>query len=786
MLIVSYLLISCNEEKTMRLIYQEPAQNFGEAIPLGNGRLGAMVYGGISEERLSLNDDTFWSGEPKDWNNPKAKKILPQIKAALEKGDHKLADQLSMKMQGPYNQSYQPLEDINIHFEHTGKVRDYIRDLDLNNALANVSYKVDDVTYKRTYFSSYPDQVLIVRLESDRTGTLNFGINVSGKHQKSTTIVDKNLLEAKGKAPMHVDPSYLNTPTPVIYAETTEGKGTNYTSYVKIINEDGEIEQKNNTLQVKNATKATIYITARTSYNGFDKSPSTQGINSQKIALNDLKKLENKTYDTLLKNHIEDYKQLFDRVDFGLGEEIEERPMKKIFEAFKNKEDNEVAVLAFQMGRYMAIAGSRPGSQALNLQGIWNEAIRPPWSSNYTININTQMNYWPILSTNLAECNEPLIQLIEEVAQNGAITAQVNYGCKGWVAHHNVDLWKQSAPVGDGAGQACWANFTGGGTWLTMHLWEHYQFTQDKVFLKEKGYPLLKGAVEFILDWLEPNNEGYYVPPFAVSTEAYYITPDGYEGNCAKNAAEDIALNGELLINFIATCDTLGIKDDLYDQAKYVLNHLDPYGIDPQGKIQEWMEEGLDRPQGFNKNHLSHLIGFHPGRHLIVQNNQSYIDAVRQTLNIFGPGSSGWSLAWPINFWARLHDASKSYEFIRRTIDTFSPNLFSGGTHFQIDANMGYVAGVCEMLVQSHKINEAGKLVIELLPALPKEWASGHIYGIRTRGGFEVDMEWKEGKLTNAVIKNVCNDTFSTPTIEIIANGNHFIKQIPYGEKINL
>ena len=784
-LIISCLLISCSEEKHMKLIYQEPALNFGEALPLGNGRLGAMVYGGISEERLSLNDDTFWSGEPKDWNTPGAKEVLPKIKEALEKGDHKLADQLAMKMQGPYNQSYQPLEDISINFKHTGKASNYTRNLDLNNALANVSYKIDDIFYKRTYFSSFPDQVLVIRLESNKTGTLNFGVKVSGKHQTSTTIVKGNLLEAKGKAPMHVDPSYLDTPNPVVYAESPEGKGTNYTSYVKVVNEDGELTQMNNTLHIKNATKATIYITARTSYNGFDKSPSDQGVDSQEMALNDLKKLENKTYNSLLKSHITDYKQLFDRVDFELDGKIKEQPVKNLFEEFKNKNNHEIAVLAFQMGRYMAIAGSRPGSQALNLQGIWNEAIRPPWSSNYTVNINTQMNYWPILPANLAECNEPLLQLIEEVAQNGTKTALVNYGCKGWVAHHNVDLWKQSAPVGDGTGQPCWANFTGGGTWLTMHLWEHYQFTQDKTFLKEKGYPLLKGAVEFTLDWLKLNEEGYYVPPFAVSTEAYYITPNGYEGNCAKNAAEDIALNGELLVNFIATCDTLGIKDELYNKAKHVLNHLDPYWIDPEGKIQEWMEKGLDRPKGFNKNHLSHLIGFHPGRHLIIQNNQSYIDAVKRTLEIFGPGSSGWSLAWPISFWARLQDADKAYDFVKRTINTFSPNLFSGGTGFQIDANMGYLAGVCEMLVQSHNVNKNGIPVIKLLPALPKEWSSGHIYGLRTRGGLEIDMEWEHGKIKSAFIKKI-SSTAPPSTVEIIANGISQIKHISDNTKVNI
>ncbi|MDL2255101.1 glycoside hydrolase family 95 protein [Parabacteroides sp. OttesenSCG-928-K15] len=782
---LSFTVFSCKEEKQMVLIYNSPAQNFGEALPLGNGRLGAMVYGNIHKEHLSLNDDTFWSGEPKDWNNPIAKEILPQMKEAIAKGDHKLADELAMKMQGPYTQSYQPLEDVTIEFEHTGEAIDYVRDLDLERALAQVAYKIGDTTYKRTYFLSFPDQVLVIRLESNKTATLNFTVGFSGKHQTGVKCIEKNILEARGKAPMHVDPNYLNTPNPVIYADSPEGKGINYASYIKIAGTDGLVMLTGESISVKNATEATLYITARTSFNGFKKSPSSEGLDCMKMALDDLEEIAEKPYEKLQDNHIKDYKKLFNRLDFGLGEKQKiQQPVEAYFDSFKNHNDGQLAVLAFQMGRYMAIAGSRPGSQPLNLQGIWNEAIRPPWSSNYTVNINTQMNYWPVLATNLAECNEPLLQLIEEVAENGKETARINYDCKGWVAHHNIDLWRQSALVGDGEGEACWANFTGGGVWLTMHIWEHYLFTQDKTFLKEKGYPVLKGAVEFIMDWLEVNDKGYYVPPFAVSTEATYVDLDGYKGYCAKNSAEDLALNGELLLNFIAACDTLGIKDELYTQAKKVLEHIDPYEIDPEGKIQEWLEEGLDRPEGYNKNHLSHLIGFHPGRHLIVQKSQAYIDAVRRTLELFGPSSGGWNLAWQISFWARLKESEKAYDFVKRSVDRFSPNLFSGGKGFQIDANMGYVAGICEMLVQSHLINDDGAIIIELLPALPKEWPSGYIKGICVRGGYEVDIEWNDSKIEKAIIKNISNNTSPVPVVEIVHNQNKLLKQIPYQSQI--
>lgn len=769
----------CHSENSLVLKYQHPATHFGEALPIGNGRLGAMVYGDVFKEKLSINDDTFWSGEPKDWNNPKAKEVLPQIKEALRKGDHQLADQLAKQMQGPYNQSYQPLANINIAFAGNGEPAEYVRELDLNKAIAKVSYKMGDVTYKRSYFSSFPNQVIVLRLEADKPGALNFDMGISGKHQRKVYI-HNNLVEAYGKAPKHVDPSYLNTENPIVYDNLNGGKGMNYIACLQVAETDGKIIPFKDKLQIKNATCATIYLAARTSFNGFDKSPSVQGVDCKKWVYDDLDKLEGITYSELLDAHISDYQTLFHRLDFSLGKKEENQPVETYFDSFKKGENSDLLVLAFQMGRYLAISGSRPHSQALNLQGIWNENVRPLWSSNYTININTQMNYWPILPANLFECNEPLLDLIQEVSLTGKETARINYGCNGWVAHHNIDLWRQSAPVGDYEGEPCWANFTGGGTWLTMHLWEHYQYTQDKAFLQKRAYPILKGAVEFLVDWLQKDQEGFYVPPFAVSTEANFITPNGYQGSCAKESAEDIALNGELFLNFIATCDTLGIKDSLYYKTKDLLRHTRPYWIDPEGKIQEWMEVGLDRPKGYNKNHLSHLIGFHPGRHLIAQNNPDYIQAVKRTLELFEPESSsgGWNLAWKISFWARMRNAEKSYDFIRRSMNRLSSNLLSGGTNFQIDANMGYVAGVCEMLAQSHNLNDQGLMVIELLPALPKEWPSGHIYGLRTRGGFEIDMEWKDAQITRLVIKNDRHQ--GDPSIEIVMNGKRFVKQIPY------
>ncbi len=779
-LFVCISLFAFTQNSKMKLVYNKPAQKVTEALILGNGRLGAMVYGGIKKEKISLNDDNFWSGEPKDWNNPQAPQYIPQVRAALLKGDHVLADKLMQKMQGPYNQSYQPLGELQIEMSHLENANEYSRTLDMQKGVVTVSYVIDGVTYKRTAFVSYPNQMIAMQLESSVPGKLNFQIKLSGAHQRSLQIAAKNLLEAKGKAPAHVDPSYLDSKNPVIYAESPDGKGMNYATFLKTINADGTVTVSQQGITVTNATKVLLLVTARTSYNGFDKSPSAQGADCEQLALNDMSKLAGKTFEQLYKAHTTDFQKLFDRVELVLGNDATKGSMSDYVSSFKHDENPWLAALVYQLGRYMLIAGSRPGSQPLNLQGIWNEWVRPPWSSNYTININTQMNYWPAESGNLAECHQPLLKFVEELAVNGAATAKTNYNCRGWLAHHNADIWRQSAPVGDFSGEPSWANFMGGGIWESFDFWEHYQFTQDEKFLKDRAFPLFKGAVEFSLDWLIKDEKGYVVPPFTVSSEATYITPSGYKGYTTLNSGQDVALYTELFKNYLQTCDILNKRDALYDSVKYVLTHLAPYQIDEEGKIKEWMEPGLDRPKPANRNHVSHLIGFFPGRQLILERKESLVSAVQRTLEIFGPGNSNWMLGWEINLWARLKNADKSYYMAQQLLKKFSPNSvnFDGG--YQIDWQMGYTAGVAEMLVQSYDVDENGNTIIELLPALPKQWSTGHFYGVRARGGFEINMDWQNGVVKKLVVKNT---TSKSKRVVFRVNGEKITKEIKGGEK---
>ncbi|WP_341837313.1 glycoside hydrolase family 95 protein [Chitinophaga pollutisoli] len=771
------------QDPPLRLIYHQPARQFTQAFPLGNGRLGATVFGGVTREKIILNDDSFWSGEPIDVTIPGGPEIVSRIEAAIAKRDHRLADQLAQQIQGPYNQSYQPLETLELSFDHKGTPSRYTRSLDLQNALAKISYEADGVTYTRTAFSSYPGQAFVLRLEADQPGKLNFEIKLSGPHQRTARVHRNNTLESGGKAPAHVDPNYLDTPHPIIYDSATAGKGMRYTTLVQVENTGGTVIRKGQTLLVKNADKATIYLTARTSFNGFDKSPSTEGADSEKLARADLQKLRGKTYGQIYQEHITDFGALSGRLSFRLNDGND--PAQDTTTEFSRLDVARKTELLFQLGRYFMISGSRPGSQPLNLQGIWNEWVRPPWSSNYTMNINSQMNYWPVMVTNLAECHSPMLNFIEELAVNGRKTAKVNYGKKGWVAHHNADVWRYSGTVGNKSGEPSWANFMGGGIWETFDFWEHYQFSQDRRFLEQRAYPLLKGAVEFSLDWLKRDKDGKLVPPFTVSSEATYQDTSGYKGYCISNTGQDIALYGELFMNFTRTCEILQRKDELYTRAKEALASLPPYQIDPEGKIKEWLEPGVDRPYGGNKNHLSQLIGFFPGRHLISQQDARLVRAVKRTLEIFGPGQSGWMYAWEINLWARLQRTEQAYELVKALTDRVGANDVNPDGGYQVDWLFGYTAGICEMLIQSHTNDDSGAPVIALLPALPKEWRNGSIRGIRARGGFEIDMDWKDGLLAKAVIRNAAPSGPKPATAVILANGKKEVRQITDQVEIN-
>lgn len=779
------LLISSSVSFSQKLAYDKPANSVAEALILGNGRLGALVYGNVTNEKIALNDDNFWSGEPKDWNNPQAPTYLPQIRAALLKGDYELADKLSQKIQGPYNQSYQPLGELKIAFSHEQNVQAYSRVLDLQKGVSVVSYMVNGVKYKRTAFASFPQQVIALQIEADKPGQISFALSLSGAHQTAVNKISDKIIEAKGKAPEHVDPSYLDTKNPVVYAKTPDGKGMNYATFVTVLNTGGTVTTSANGIEVKGCDKVVLLITARTSYNGFDKSPSAQGVDCEKLAMNDLTKIGNATFQQMLTIHTTDFQKLFNRLDLKLSDDKNGNDaMNTIVPAFKKENNPAFVERIFQLGRYITIAGSRPGSQPLNLQGIWNEWVRPPWSSNYTLNINAQMNYWPALAGNLAECHLPMLAFTEELAKNGAVTAKINYNCNGWLAHHNADIWRQSAPVGDYSGEPSWANFMGGGIWMSFDFWEYYQYTQDLNFLRQRTYPLLKGAVQFSADWLMKDATGYYIPPFTVSSEATYITPSGYKGYTSLNSGQDIALYGELMLNFIKTCDLLKIKNEpLYAKAKDILAHLTPYKIDEEGKIKEWLDAGIDRPKGGNKNHLSHLIGFYPGRHLIQQNNPVLDTAVQRTLEIFGPSTAGWMHAWEINLWARLRNAEKSYQLIRMLLNRYSTNTLNPDGGYQIDWQMGFTSGVLEMLIQSHQVDANGNTIIELLPALPKEWPDGHLHGVRTRGGYEIDMDWQKSKVTKAIIKN---KTGKAGSFVLIKNGEKKLVKVPAGGTISL
>ncbi|KYP15990.1 glycoside hydrolase family 95 protein [Flavihumibacter sp. CACIAM 22H1] len=764
--------------------YASPAGSFMQAIPIGNGRLGATIFGGVEEERIVLNDDSFWSGEPYSGKVANGPETVAQIHAALVKGDHALADELAKKLQGPYNQSYQPLEELRIRFDHTGKPVNYTRYLNISDAVAAVSYQVDGVVYTRTAFCSFPDQAIVVQLEASQSGKLNFTIAMAGKHQQQVKSVSGTSLQAFGRAPYQVDPSYLSTDKPVLYDSAENGKGMRYAAILNAQVKDGRISNKNGTIRVVNATSVLLLISARTSFNGYNQSPSKNGLNCNRLVMDDNRKLLGKSYATLLAAHISDYQRLFNRMELKLdaGTNQDQAPLSSLVERFKKENDPSFLTLLFDLGRYLMIAGSRPGSQPLNLQGNWNEWVRPPWSSNYTMNINSQMNYWPVLVANLAECHEPMLSFIEELAEHGRETARHNYNSSGWVAHHNADIWRYSGAVGAGGGEPSWANFMGGGIWESFDFWEHYQFTNDSVFLRNRVYPLLKGAVEFSLDWLIKDSSNQLVPRFTVSSEATYSTPAGYKGYCILNSGQDIALYEELFMNFIQTCERLAINDSLYQKTKAAFHLLPRYQVDPEGKIKEWLEPGIDRPYGGNKNHLSQLIGYFPGRQLILKNDPKLENAVKRTLEIFGPSTAKWMHAWEINLWARQAKPERAYELVTRLAEGYGPNDFNPDQSYQIDWQMGFTAGICEMLLQSHRVDEKGIPEIEVLPALPKEWRNGSIKGIRARGCFECTLEWKEGKLTRLQVENISGQAGSNKKVWINYGGNKKLLELEPGK----